>query len=73
MGEPDFVCLRGVYVEDVDEMLCAKSGTPIYVNCNRSIAGDPPRCACEPLDNSEEAVARRREWMEGRKNGDDEA
>ena len=70
MSEPDFVCLHGIYVEDVDRMLCVKSGTPVYTNCNRSVAGDPPRCVYEPLDNSDEAVARRMRWMKG---GDDEA
>lgn len=35
----------------------------VLVNCRRSVAGDPPKCVYEPIDNSPEAVERRRRWI----------
>ena len=34
-----------------------------FVDCMKSVCGEPPKCCYEPLDNSAEAVARRLEWM----------
>jgi len=43
-----------------------------FVNCLREVCGEPPHCCFEPLDNGEEAVARRLEWMRKHKQGSDE-
>lgn len=40
----------------------------VCTNCNVSIAGEPPHCVYEPLDNSPATVARRKRWRE--QNGD---
>lgn len=42
---------------------CSLRGKPVYVQCHRSLCGEPPRCSYEPSDNTEEARLRRLEWM----------
>ncbi len=42
--------------------VCMKEGR-VLVNCHRSVAGDPPHCVYEPIDNSPEAMERRRKWI----------
>ncbi len=42
--------------------ICTKNGR-VLVNCRKSVAGDPPKCVYEPIDNSPEAVKRRRKWI----------
>lgn len=42
--------------------VCTKEGS-VLVNCHRSVAGDPPHCVYEPIDNSPEAMERRRKWI----------
>jgi hypothetical protein len=65
MNDLKFSCQYGTYSESVDRMRCTKSGALVYTDCHKGIAGDPPKCAYEEIDNSDEAVARRLEWMEG--------
>ena len=43
-----------------------------FVDCMKSVCGEPPKCCYEPLDNSAEAVERRLEWMRRHKKGGDE-
>lgn len=40
-----------------------------FVGCTKSLCGEPPRCCYEPLDNSAEAVERRKRWMREHGNG----
>lgn len=42
---------------------CMRGATPTYTNCNESFCGEPPRCVFSPIDNSDAACKRRREWM----------
>lgn len=42
---------------------CMRGATPTYTNCNESFCGEPPRCVFSPIDNSDAAKRRRREWM----------
>lgn len=44
-------------------VICNRNGTPTATNCNESICGEPPRCVYLPIDNSDAAMRRRREWM----------
>lgn len=44
-------------------VICNRNGTPTATNCNESICGEPPKCVFAPLDNSDAAKRRRREWM----------
>lgn len=46
----------------LNDDVCIKNGR-VLVNCRRSVAGDPPKCVYEPIDNSAEAVERRRKWI----------
>lgn len=48
--------------KSLDNDICMKNGR-VLVNCRRSVAGDPPKCVYEPIDNSPEAVERRRRWI----------
>lgn len=50
--------------EFVGFVKCLKKPTPTYTCCNKSICGEPPRCAWEPVDNSDEARERRKRWLE---------
>ena len=34
-----------------------------FVDCMKSVCGEPPKCCYEPLDNGAKAVERRLEWM----------
>ena len=36
----------------------------VITNCQESVAGEPPYCVYEPCDNSKEAMARRKAWLE---------
>lgn len=36
----------------------------MYVNCCKPICGEPPHCCFDPFDNSDEAMERRKKWME---------
>lgn len=54
----------------VNHVRCAKPATPVYVACHRPFFGDPPQCAFEPLDNSPEAMARRKAWAIEHESGD---
>jgi hypothetical protein len=36
----------------------------MFVNCGKTICGDPPHCCFDPFDNSDEAMERRKRWME---------
>jgi hypothetical protein len=65
-GRPDRIdpttCEYRVDTEIPNVSRCLRAnGT--YVGCTRSVCGEPPRCAVEPLDNGADAVARRLEWM----------
>lgn len=42
--------------------VCTKEGR-VLVNCHSSVAGDPPKCVYEPIDNSPQAMERRRKWI----------
>ena len=46
-----------------DHVRCLKSKSPTFVMCHKSHFGEPPRCVFSPIDNSEAAMKRRREWM----------
>ena len=41
---------------------CEREG--MYVNCGKTICGEPPHCCFDPFDNSDEAMERRKKWME---------
>lgn len=53
----------------VNHVRCVRNGTPTYVACHRSFFGDPPRCAYAPIDNSPEAMARRKAWCQQHETG----
>ena len=36
----------------------------MYVNCGKTICGEPPHCCFDPFDNSDEAMERRKRWTE---------
>ena len=44
-----------------DHVLCMERGT--WVECQTSHWGEPPMCAYEEPDNSDEAKARRVKWI----------
>lgn len=46
----------------VDHVRCTFTGRPVYVACHRPYFGDPPQCVHQPIDNSPEAMARRKTW-----------
>ncbi len=61
-----FTCphlVRTAYEVKKGEVLCGMSGTETYTNCHASIAGDEPKCVHEPIDNSAEAMERRRAFL----------
>ena len=62
----DCPCCDGLLV---DHVRCVRSGTPTYVSCHRSFFGDPPQCFYAPIDNSPEAMARRRAWCQEHETG----
>lgn len=62
-----FTCphiIRTTYDVKAGLVLCGIDGKHTYVNCHESVAGEPPRCTWEPLDNTPETVARRLEWLQ---------
>lgn len=65
--EPKVDPLTCIHARDVegmpDKTKCVKKGV-LYTNCRVSLAGEPPHCAYEPLDNSPETCARRARWIE---------
>lgn len=62
MTDPLTCPYRSVTSLDGIERCSAHGGA--FVRCSQALYGEPPRCSFEPLDNSPEAVARRREWLE---------
>lgn len=63
-----FTCphmIRTAYDIKNGEVLCGLNGE-VYTNCHASVSGDPPKCAYEPLNNSQESIERRKAWMERR-------
>lgn len=42
---------------------CVYTGRPVWVDCTRSAFGEDPVCSYAPVDNSDEARARRLEWV----------
>lgn len=62
-----FMCphlIRTAYEIKEGEVVCGMNGTETYTNCHASIAGDTPKCVHEPLDNSPEAIERRRVFLQ---------
>ena len=55
---------REPFIDGVDRCMAHED---TFVNCARSVCGQPPSCAWEPLDNGAEAVARRLAWLEENK------
>ena len=41
---------------------CEREG--MFVNCGKALCGEPPHCCFDPFDNSDEAMERRKRWME---------
>lgn len=56
--------IRTAYGIREGEVLCGYGGRETYTNCHASVAGDPPNCVYEAPDNSPEAVARRKAWLQ---------
>ena len=54
--------VRTTYEVKGGEVVCGLKGET-FTNCHASIAGERPRCVWEPLDNTPEAVERRKAWM----------
>jgi hypothetical protein len=66
-------CPHGTYHEDIDRVACTKTSGIIWVGCHAGLCGDAPHCIYDPLDNSDEACARRLAWMkEHEKQGEKE-
>ena len=62
-----FTCphlIRTAYEVKEGEVICGMNGTATYTNCHASIAGDKPKCVHEHIDNSPEAKARRRAFLQ---------
>ena len=60
-----FKCAHCVRVTDFKpaRVECDFSGGVVLTNCRDSIAGEPPHCVFEPIDNSPATMARRRAWI----------
>lgn len=56
--------IRTVYEVKEGEVLCGMNRTATYTNCHASIAGESPKCVWEPIDNSPEAIARRKAFLQ---------
>lgn len=55
-------CCHVIRTLDGGKVLCDINGET-YTNCHQSIAGEPPHCVWEPIDNSPDAIARRKAWI----------
>ena len=66
-----FMCqhlIRTAYEIKAGEVLCGLGGGEVFTNCHESLAGEPPKCVHEPPDNSQEALARRKEFFRKEEN-----